>query len=608
MSDRHNAQEVHEPTGAPEVLELTAAALRRDLRALDILAYTLELPDNIQRDAFIDKLTEYAQEVQDRTGGEQLAFSLPDYNAALDPAGGAFDPAAYRQAIDDAGGWQVFKKELKNREDLRDFYGKYKEIGKAAAEALKNTPAMRAAADLAKNPGLKAATELAVKQAHILQKALRDFLNSPEMQKNRESLAEVIKNVEAIAAEQKAKAAEQWPEYADAPEQIQEIAIYIQAELTDAEAEGRGLEGATLASIMEASFTEKWKPIKTSPYYDKVVSNAIERAKARADALKEAEALARSEEPKDAKKLERATVEVLGKTFFPLDKGTRAVYDNDTRDDKLPGQLVLAADVGKSKSAEVVNYIIDFDKMQADGLVPKSLNLYDLDVAAAVHTLVEEDKKNGRKENGYTILSPSAIYKQTGGKELHKTDRENIIKSCRKQLYTPYKAERYRKVTDGEIEITTDYEGHFIEGHLESAYINGQYVETALFVSSVPMLEKTLGQPGQITRVERSLLTTKGVNRSERNLRIRNYLLRQIKYMKHNPEFSRTFLHETFFENCKVPARKKSEALNIARKILNNCIEQEEIAGYKEEKDRFTILFDEKKAPQNREGQNLESQ
>ena len=143
MSDRHNAQEVHEPTGAPEVLELTAAALRHDMRALDILAYTLELPDNIQLDAFIEKLAEYAQEVQDRTDGEQLAFSLPEYTAALDPAGGAFDPAAYRQAIDDAGGWQVFKKELKNREDLRDFYGRFMDAHRAAAEALKNTPAIR---------------------------------------------------------------------------------------------------------------------------------------------------------------------------------------------------------------------------------------------------------------------------------------------------------------------------------------------------------------------------------------------------------------------------------------------------------------------------------
>lgn len=580
--DKHNAQEVQEPARAPEVLKLTAAAMRRDVRALDILASVLDQPESVQLDAFIEKLAEYAQEAQEPTG-EQLAFSLPDYSPELDPAGAAFDPAAYRQAIAEAGGWQSFKTDL--RDEMRDIYGNLAEMGRAAAAAFKNSPGAKAAANLANNPGLKAATERALQQAAILQKALRDFWESPEMKRSRESLAEVIKNVEAIAAEQKAKAAEQWPEYADAPEQIQEIAVYIQAELTDAEAEGLDLEGATLSDIMAASFTEEWEPIKTSPYYDNVVFRAMERARGRAEGLQWAETLARSEEPEAEgggsipADLPQIIANDLVNIPYPVDKSNSLVlwnadaWQTATMRSQVPGQLSFPV-LFEEKQQAAATFIYSFPAENFD--LPKNFDQYDRRVYFAVSAI-------------YHQLGPDMtirqIFKTMTGSDTNpsKADRSKINKSllkmraaavdvdCSAEIKAFQKEYKKRGV---KIENPV-YNDILLDWSSFRGKVNGKDAEI-IHIKSEPLLFNFARVRGEITTIDRKLLETpSGMNLTKQVIALQDYLIYQIS-LKNGPA-KRKLAYTTIEERCNI---KGKDAKRRARGTVKDLLQDFKIKGF----------------------------
>lgn len=268
--DKHNAQEVQEPARAPEVLELTAAAINNDLRALDILAYTLELPEKIQLDTFIDKFAEYAQEAQEPTG-EQLAFSLPDYSPELDPAGAAFNPAAYRQAIAEAGGWQTFKAELLDREELRDFYGRFMDAHRAAAEAFKNSPGAKAAAEASK--GLAKAMKNSqrmqevARASQVIHKALLEALKTPEMQARLQEVQKIAEETEKLRNKYEPYFIEAWPKFAEAPNFIKDVAYSLILELDIAQAAGQ-FKGVTVPEVLDAGYNSEWEKIEGSPFFD----------------------------------------------------------------------------------------------------------------------------------------------------------------------------------------------------------------------------------------------------------------------------------------------------------------------------------------------------
>lgn len=607
MSDRHNAQEVHEPTGAPEVLELTAAALRRDLRALDILARALELPADEQQAAFIDGLAEYAQEVQDRTGGEQLAFSLPDYNAALDPAGGAFDPAAYRQAIDDAGGWQSFKEDLQDA--LRDEYGetmkRIAKAGEAAATAAMRTSAGAAAA-LANNPGMIAGKVAAQKSAaalahntkfktaaravQVVRKALLDALNSPEFQERLKEVQEIADETEKISTLYEPYFIEAWPKFAEAPDFIKDVAYSLILELDIAQEAGQ-FEGVTVPEVLDAGYNSEWEKIEGSPFFD--LLTVAERGAALFPTLDRLQALQKALE-KAGKSKEDADLIRAGQLTFeglkhPMDKLTETLLQADSYDDagQLAGKITRMG--GNVPDVKLIMSIDD----ELRALVDKPLTYRRALVLSAWYNLLLA---------GATSWTIDDIIKWTGKENINASDRKafrneiDILAAtnlrAEQEGFGSGKNEKPRFATGGRLLAFT-----YIETDAKGAAGGG-----LRYYPYKPPKEEAGGplltfaeRLGQVTYYPAAVLKTPST-KNETAYKREDYFRNRIAHFRNatpkeqkKPEFSK-IKYRTYFEKFGITdSTKIKREKKYIESLLDYFTEINWIGGYAKSRDAITL-------------------
>lgn len=612
MSDRHNAQEVHEPTGAPEVLELTAAALRRDLRALDILARALELPADEQQAAFIDGLAEYAQEVQDRTGLEQLAFSLPDYNAALDPAGGAFDPAAYREAIADAGGWQSFKEKLQDA--LRDEYGetmkRIAKAGEAAATAAMRTSAGAAAA-LANNPGMIAGKVAAQKSAaalahntkfktaaravQVVRKALLDALNSPEFQERLKEVQEIADETEKISTLYEPYFIEAWPKFAEAPDFIKDVAYSLILELDIAQEAGQ-FEGVTVPEVLDAGYNSEWEKIEGSPFFD--LLTVAERGALLFPTLDRLQALQKALEEAKKGDEEAALIKAGQLTFdglyMPLDKMTNVILQAGKYDKAGKYGQEISKMGGNVPNVRLV-ITID-DKLR--NMVDRPLTYRRAMVLSAWYNLLLA---------GATSWTVDDIIKWTGKRNINAEDRKAYQKEIEILEATNFRAEQEGFGT-GEQE-----KPHFAAGQKLISY---DYVETDKIgkagggIRYYPKVAAQMpkGGPllafaerlGQVTYYPAPVLLTEST-KNETTYKREYYLRNRVaKFRNATPKEQKApylskIKFDTYFEKIGLTGNTQSERNKRTREkkyiysLLDEWTEINWIGGYTKSRDAITL-------------------
>lgn len=423
------AQEVQEPTTAPEVLELTRQAMHRDIRNLVGFADAREKPEAEQEAAYYAYLVEHAQEVQDATDKEQLTFTLPEVAPELNPDSPQFDIEAYKKAIEEAGGFPVLADYLEKT--LRDDYGetmrKLADAGGRAArpvlagskERLKeigNLAANAAARALAMNPKGIDAT-LAAKQAGW-QAAFEAY---------KETAEQAQKAFEESREHREAAAREQWPEFDDAPDHIQIFVCFLVGDFEAAEAEGLDLEGLNVAQIMQEGFTSEWKPIKESPYYELIehVEYRVLHAEAARRFLEEIRGKAES---KTAEELQKVFAGDTDNLPIPLDRVNQfELWGFNAWKDRKPAgkQLVFEAWTINESAPAKVDFVYSVDFEALDGLkLSQPFTQYDKRVYIACA---------GIYAAGGAITSIRQIHNAMGEKATpHRTSERKYLKAWTK--------------------------------------------------------------------------------------------------------------------------------------------------------------------------------
>lgn len=585
--DKHNAQ---------EVLELTAAAMRADMRALEILDSTLEQPDAVQLDAFIDKLTEYAQEVQERTG-EQLAFSLPDYNAALDPAGPAFDPAAYRQAIDAAGGWPAFKAELKS--ELRGTFGKYG-ISRAAAEAFKNSPGAKAAAQASK--GLAKAIKQSpymrevAKTSQVINKALLDALKSPEMQARLKEIQEIAEETAKLRNKYEPYFIEAWPKFAEAPDFIKDVAFSLILELDIAQEAGQ-YKGVTVPEVLDAGYNSEWEKIEGSPFFD--LLTVAERGAALFPTLDRLQALQKALEEAQKGNEEAALIKAGQLTFdglyMPLDKMTNVILQAGKYDEAGKYGQEISKMGGNVPNVRLV-ITID-DKLR--NMVDRPLTYRRAMVLSAWYNLLLA---------GATSWTVDDIIKWTGKRNINAEDRKAYQKEIEILAATNFRAEQEGFGT-GEQE-----KPHFAAGQKLISY---DYVETDKIGKaggSIRYYPKVAAQMpkggpllafaerlGQVTYYPAPVLLTEST-KNETTYKREYYLRNRVaKFRNATPKEQKApylskIKFDTYFEKIGLTGNTQSERNKRTREkkyiysLLDEWTEINWIGGYIKSREAITLL------------------
>lgn len=560
------AQEVQEPTAAPDVLELTRQAMQRDIRNLAGFADAMEKPEDEQEAAYYAYLVEHAQEVQDATDKEQLTFTLPEVAPELNPDSPQFDIEAYKKAIEEAGGFPVLADHLDKT--LRDEYGetmqklaaaggqaaaaafagseeRLKEIGdlaaNAAARALAMNPKGIAAALAARRAGLQAAFEAYKETAEEAQKAFE------ESRKHREAAAR-----------------EQWPEFDDAPDHIQIFACFLVGDFEAAEAEGLDLEGLNVAQIMQEGFTSEWEPIKESPYYE-LIERVEDRALNAEAARRFLEEIRKEAESKTAEELQKVFAGDTDNLPIPLDRVNQFELWglNAWKDRKAEGnQLVFEAWTINESAPAKVDFVYSVDFEALDGLkLSQPFTQYDKRVYIACA---------GIYAAGGAITSIRQIHNAMGGEgNPAPNQRKKILESLDKMSLTQVKITNDKEVQaykENPDLFTREppqiqYKGNLINIEMVTAIIKGKETDAVHILREPPLISFARARK-EITTIKRELLESPQ-SKTEQVIAIQDYLIYHIK--RKDGVKTKRLAYSTICDQCGITSRTSRQ--NAPKKI-----------------------------------------
>ena len=595
--NKHDAQEVQDATPAPDVLELTRKAMQRDIRNLAGFADAREKPEAEQEAAYYAYLEEHAQEVQDATDKEQLTFTLPEVAPELNPDSPQFDIEAYKKAIEEAGGFPVLADYLEKT--LRDDYGETMQKlaaagGQAAAAALagdwknrlekstfkiaSNLP--RAAALAVANSWQGVAEALTARQAG-LQAALEEYRAIAE---------KAQKMLNENRARLEAEARKQWPEFDDAPDNMQLFAVFLVADLEKAEAEGLDLEGLNVAQIMQEGFTSEWEAVKTSRFYE-----LIERVEARALTAEEARHFL--EEIRESKKSTAAEEAALIKagqlTFdglhYPIDKLTETILQAGSYDDtgQFRGQITKMG--GNVPDVKMIMSIDDDLK----SLVDKPLTYRRALALSAWYNLLLA---------GATSWTIDDLIKWTGKKNINASDRKAFRKEIDILAATNLRAEQEgfgtgthekpRFATGGKLlaysYIETDAKGAAGGGFKYYPYKPPKEEEGGPLLAFAERL-------GQVAYYPAAVLDTPS-SKNEDTYKREDYFRKRVAHFRNatpteqiRPELSK-IKYSTYFEKFGITDKKKRQReKKYIESLLDYWTEINWIGGYKKSRDAITL-------------------
>ena len=560
------AQEVQEPTTAPEVLELTRQAMQRDIRNLAGFADAREKPETEQEAAYYAYLVEHAQEVQDATDKEQLTFTLPEVAPELNPDSPQFDVEAYKKAIEEAGGFPVLADYLDKT--LRDDYGetmqklaaaggqaaaaalagseeRLKEIGdlaaNAAARALAMNPKGIAAALAARHAGLQAAFEAYKETAEEAQKAFE------ESREHREAAAR-----------------EQWPEFDDAPDHIQIFACFLVGDFEAAEAEGLDLEGLNVAQIMQEGFTSEWEPIKESPYFE-LIERVEDRALNAEAARRFLEEIRGKAESKTAEELQKVFAGDTDNLPIPLDRVNQfELWGFNAWKDREPAgkQLVFEAWTINESAPAKVDFVYSVDFEALDGLkLSQPFTQYDKRVYIACA---------GIYAAGGAITSIRQIHNAMGGEgNPAPNQRKKILESLDKMSLTQVKITNDKEVQaykENPALFTREppqiqYKGNLINIEMVTAIIKGKETDAVHILREPPLISFARARK-EITTIKRELLESPQ-SKTEQVIAIQDYLIYHIK--RKDGAKTKRLAYSTICDNCGITSRTSRQ--NAPKKI-----------------------------------------
>ena len=361
----------------------------------------------------------------------------------------------------------------------------------------------------------------------------------------------IKRTLEKLAAEiQELK--ESYPE-------VQAIMPFLAVELEEAQREGR-YPGVTLSDLVGNAFYSDGTP-RSGEYLP-----LVERAR---------------------EQLPHATAITSDKLSLPLDIINKWLWNRMSEEDpnisKRELDTASKADRKKGKDISII-FGLDFSALEDSGVtITRQLTPFDKWCYMAAAALYNA---------GNDVMSCTQVYKMMGYRGSPNAEHiQRINASISKMGAARVTIDTTKESTTYKGYEVFKYDSSLLPFERISAYINGQFTESAIHLFREPPLLSFARERKQIASIPRQLLDAP-ISKTDFSFRLEDYLLTHISHMKNDRRYSRKMTYATIFDKCHLSDKKQRQrAKGTIEKILTHDQQQGFIRGFTEAKDGVAITL-----------------
>ena len=258
---------------------------------------------------------------------------------------------------------------------------------------------------------------------------------------------------------------------------------------------------------------------------------------------------------------------------LPVDKLNSVAWGGHLADqNEIEIETTSRIDRNKRNEIEaIILYRIDFNDLE-DVEITKQLTLYDKRVYIAVASLYNA---------GIDTMSVTQIHKAMGNDGQPDSTQvlkinKSITKMTAARIYVNNSSEhnvypRYKQIT---------YDAALLPCERVCVQINGRITDAAIHLFREPPLLSFARERKQITTLSLDILKSP-LSKTETNLFLEDYLLRNISHMTRESHFSQKMLFNTIYDKAKITGRvPRARAQEKIRQLLDFYCQQGLIKGY----------------------------
>lgn len=277
--------------------------------------------------------------------------------------------------------------------------------------------------------------------------------------------------------------------------------------------------------------------------------------------------------------LPRVKAKNISALIYPLDKISAGVFGSGVNDSA--NMVFKAEKKGSKKQADLVCNI-DFGAILKDISISNELGSFDKRCYMAISSLYNA---------GNEIITISQIYRAMGNSgEPGRSDREKIHRCYSKMAAITINLDNTseHKLYPNRAKLV--YGGSMLPLETMSAYVNNQLVDGALHLFREPPVMWFAKERGQVTTIKKEVLESP-LSQTESNLRLEDYLIRQIAHIK-NGKIRNRMLYNTIFNAVGITSKMQK---NRAPEKINKCLQHYKqvgfINGFKADNSGIDILY-----------------
>lgn len=529
----HIISETKKATPLPNDTADEIARLLFDNMTVGQLEKILEAQENGQAEAaYLATIAELAQVAQEDTSG------------GADPGPANLDIENIKKVIAEAGGFAVIADRIKAR---------FEGLAQQTADTMLNS--IEETSKSIDEAIIRSTIQAIIEAAADVLPLLDDILLKDDA---RQMLTDLISSRNEIA------------ELAKGGEELKQLLPFLKAEL-EAAKEDPDFTDCTLTDLVADGFDEHGKP--TDSKFRSLIDRAMQKRNT----------------------IYRPKAKAPTKHDILLDKVNNEIwnyFEEAARGQN--GQLWFSKDIDTSKKDSeqeaIIYYGINFDELDPEIKITRQLTPFDKRCYTAIGALFNAGNETISATQIYYTMGnttrPNATDLKKVNDSLTKMAAARVFINNKKEVEAAKKEqeEKGKKAPKGYPPFK--YDASLLPFERISAYINDQLTESAIHLFREPPLISFAKGRKQFTTVEQKLLQS-GMPKTDANLRIEDYLLERISYMRRpkNPAPNK-LLFDTLFEHCGIKEKKqKQRAPGKITEYLEHYKACGWIKGYKMVKD-----------------------